>query len=216
MFIMFLIALSCVCKMCPNCSPVIWSSLAWCASGYLSGMRSCIDICVQTVRSSPNNVATEDSPLSETLLFPPLAPFSDTIPAPVATTMFHPLSASEGHHDTVMDPNMLERIPLFHARVKYPNLESNYEVAKPVHTWRLSKGGYNEYLLTSLVPDGLGGTATIFYDLVDGHAIDQYNSPLHYITPPDMSLIQLYLDRAKASIPSVYMVINGCITLPIT
>jgi hypothetical protein len=75
---------------------------------------------------------------------------------------------------------------------------------------------YNDYLLTSLVPDGLGGTATIFYDLVDGHAIDQYNSPLHYITPPDMSLIQLYLDRAKASIPSVYMVINGCITLPIT
>ena len=138
---MFLIALSCVCKMCPNCFPVIWSSLAWCASGYLSGMRSCINTCIQTARSSPNNVATEDSPLSETLLFPLLAPFSGTNPSPVAPTMLHPLRDAEGHHGTVMDPNMLERIPLFHTRVKYPNLESNYEVAKPVHTWRLSKGG---------------------------------------------------------------------------
>ena len=58
--------------------------------------------------------------------------------------------------------------------------------------------------------------AAVYYDLVDGHAIDQSNNPLHYISPPDHSLIQLYLDRVKASIPSVYMVINGCITLPIT
>jgi hypothetical protein len=83
-----------------------------------------------------------------------------------------------------MDPKVLERISLFHAQVEYLNLESNYEVAKPAHTWRLSKGGYNEYLLTSSVSDGLGGSATIFYDLVDGHAIDLYNSPLHYITLP--------------------------------
>jgi len=50
--------------------------------------------------------------------------------------------------------------------------------------WLNLPGVYNDYLLTSLVPDGLGGMATIFYDLVDGHAIDQYNSPLHYITLP--------------------------------
>jgi len=214
MFIMLLISLSCLCRMCPNCFPAIWSSLAWCASGYLSGMRSCIDTCIQTARNPPSNVSTEDSPLSETLLFPPLAPFSDTVPAQGTTSMRHPRSASEGHHGTVMDPNMLERIPLFHTQVKYPNLESNYEIAKPVHTWRLSKGGYNEYLLTSLVPDGLGGMATIFFDLVDGHAIDQYNSPLHYISPPDQSLIQLYRDKVKTSLPPAFMISNGCITLP--
>jgi hypothetical protein len=46
-----------------------------------------------------------------------------------------------------MDPNVLERISLFHAQVEYLNLELKYEAAKPVHVWRIRKGMYNESLM---------------------------------------------------------------------
>jgi len=46
-----------------------------------------------------------------------------------------------------MDPNVLERISHFNAQVEYLDLELKYEVAKPVHVWRIRKGMYNESLM---------------------------------------------------------------------
>ena len=46
-----------------------------------------------------------------------------------------------------MDPNVLERISLYHAQVEYLDLELKYEVAKPVHVCRIRKGTYNKSLM---------------------------------------------------------------------
>jgi hypothetical protein len=74
---------------------------------------------------------------------------------------------------------MLERNPS-NGQPRYPNLESHYEETRPNHDWRITKGKYKEYLLTTLVPDGKGGLPTVYFDIVSGQAIDQYNKPLPY------------------------------------
>jgi hypothetical protein len=96
--------------------------------------------------------------------------------------------ATEFVCSNLSDPNMLER-NTSNAQPRFPNLESHCEETKPPHDWRITKGKYNEYLRTSLVPDGQGGLATVFFDIVSGQAIDQYNKPLSDISLPNENLI---------------------------
>ncbi len=109
--------------------------------------------------------------------------------------------------------NMLERNPS-NAQPRYPNLESHYEKTRPNHDWRITKGNYNEYLLTSLVPEGQGGFATVYFDIVSGQAIDQYNKLLPYISSPNENLIQIYMDKVRYSQPPAYLIENGIMYLP--
>jgi len=111
------------------------------------------------------------------------------------------------------DPNMLERQPS-NLQPRYPHLESHYEETKPNHEWRITKGKYHEYLLTSCVPDGQGGMATVFFDIISGQTIDQYNKALPYILPPMENLVQMYRDKVRNSPPPSYIVEHGIMHLP--
>jgi hypothetical protein len=67
---------------------------------------------------------------------------------------------------------------------------------------------------TSPVPDGQGGLATVFFDIVSGHAIDQYNKPLQFISSPNENLIQIYRDKVRYSQPPACLIENGIMYLP--
>jgi hypothetical protein len=89
----------------------------------------------------------------------------------------------------MMDPRIDLLLTPANAPSRYPDLENLYETTNPGHIWRISKGKYDEYLLTTTVPDGQNHMAILFYDIPDGLAIDQYNRSHPYIKPPSSQLI---------------------------
>ena len=213
MIIIFLIFMGCFCRMCPNCLPMIFSSMNWCCTGYFRGIKTAWHSRGKEANANLPDTLPE-APAEAVPLIPHVSNTLSGLPPHSIMEGVHFNSHMEALSSSLMDPNLLERIPLFNSKVMYPKLESNYESARPYHIWRISKGKYNEYLLTSLVPDGLGGVATVFYDLVDGQTIDQYNRQLPYISSPEPNLISVYREKVKNSPAPPYVLEKGLYTLP--
>jgi hypothetical protein len=113
-----------------------------------------------------------------------------------------------------MDPRIDLLITPANAPSRYPDLENFYETTNPGHTWRISKGKYDEYLLTTTIPDGQNHMAILFYDIPDGLAIDQYNRSHPYIKPPSSQLIASFQEKVRRSNPPQYSSSNGVLYLP--
>lgn len=201
--IFFLMLLGCTCRICPNCFPMLWKSISMCCIGYYYSIRTCMQGCCKPMETAASHEANAAEPFEIVHMLPqaPVRPSTSTAPATEIASL------------GLTDPNMLERNPS-NAQPRYPNLESHYEETRPNHDWRITKGKYNEYLLTSLVPDGQGGLATVFFDIVSGQAIDQYNKPLQFISSPNENLIQIYRDKVRYSQPPAYLIENGIMYLP--
>jgi hypothetical protein len=97
---------------------------------------------------------------------------------------------------------------------RYPDLENFYETTSPGHQWKITKGRYDEYLITTTVPDGQNHIAIMFYDIPDGIAIDQSNRPHPYIRPPGSELITKFQEKVRNSPPPNYLSSNGTFYLP--
>lgn len=196
-----------ICKICPNCFPMIWTSIVWCCIGYWSGLTTFFSSCRKSSAEPVPAVSVElhENGEGEVLISPTGLP--PVVSAP-------PQSYLDVKGSVMMDPNMSDTLYSVTKRVRYPNLETHYQETRPRHEWGISKGRYNEYLITSSVPDGNGGNATVYYDIVEGQAIDQYNRPLPYIASPDLKLIQIYRDKVLRSTPPTYLTQDNVMYLP--
>jgi hypothetical protein len=196
-----LFILGCACRICPNCFPIIWKSVSLSCAGYWFTLKNCFQIRWKP-ESNDMNIEAGQAEGFEIVHLVPQAPNSfSSLPSDVVSM-------------NLVDPNMLDRSPAPGLQPRYPNLESHYEESRPYHEWRITKGRHNEYLLTSIVPDGLGNLTTIFYDIVDGQSIDQYNRQLPYISNPSENLIQSYRDKVRNSVSPAYLIENGVMYLP--
>ncbi len=183
-----------ICVICPGCFPAIFASLVYCCTGFFRGMSACGVACCKTL--GPADPETQEpQPVDEVELL---------LKAPLSQP-FTPMT----------DPRITNILNVpSDAPPRYPNLESNYETTKPWHEWRITKGRYNEYLITTTVPDGAGHLAVIFYDIPDGLAIDQLNRPLPYINPPSSDLICQFQEKVRKSSPPNFMSNDGLLYLP--
>jgi hypothetical protein len=171
-----------------------------CCIGYYNSLKTCMQGCCKPKETAENQEVEMAEPF-EIVHMLPQAPARPSTSSP-PTAEFVSINLS--------DPNMLERNPS-NVQPRYPNLESHYEETRPNHDWRITKG---KYLLTPLVPDGQGGLATVFFDIVSGQAIDQFNRPMPYISSPNENLIQIYRDKVRYSQPPAYLIKNGIMYLP--
>jgi hypothetical protein len=185
---------------------MIFSSLGWCCKGYWSGIVSICTSCKKLNRAAEPAVRIEIQPAGESEVF-----ISPTEPPPANPA---PPQVYADLRTEIMDPNMIDTTYSVTGQAKYPNLESHYQETRPRHEWNLSKGRYNEYLLTSIVPDGTGGSTTVYYDMLEGQAIDQYNRPLSYISSPSSRLLQMFREKVSNSQPPNYHTKDGIMFLP--
>ena len=98
-------------------------------------------------------------------------------------------------------------------RLRYPSLEDIYSSSKPSHVWQITRGEYNEQLLTSFIPDGHNGFLSVSYDINEGCSVDLSNRSLAFVSPPESFLVADYLDKVRKSHPPACKKENGVLHL---
>jgi hypothetical protein len=203
--VLFIIALLIICTVCPWFFPFLGHLIVI----LFEGMGRCCSLVCRVPKKEESENETEMKTVEETPLMTP--PSGDSVPFRTG--------GPDGGQESISAPVMMDpRIDLLitpaNAPSRYPDLENFYETTNPGHTWRISKGKYDEYLLTTTIPDGQNHMAILFYDIPDGLAIDQYNRSHPYIKPPSSQLIASFQEKVRRSNPPQYSSSNGVLYLP--
>jgi hypothetical protein len=205
--VIIMIILIVICVLCPGFFPLIGS----CFAGIFKGLKTCCSIsCCPPKETGEQNdlemAGTEGAP------FLPQAPLSTKLFSPDGdTSVVYPDTSKNA---PLTDPRMDLIMTPANAPSRYPDLENFYETTSPGHQWKITKGRYDEYLITTTVPDGQNHIAIMFYDIPDGIAIDQSNRPHPYIRPPGSELITKFQEKVRKSPPPNYLSSNGTLYLP--
>jgi len=181
-----LLLAGCFYQCCPCCCPAIAASLKLSCEGWSNAIRQLFYSCTKKFERVPSDEHNVEAGR-------PGGPYVGNASHPTSPP-HEPVRMS----DLIENENKINRPDL---PSRYPNLENIYNEAKPDHEWIIKKGPLDELMLTSQIPNGLGGVIPIYWDAVNSECIDAYNAVLSYVKPPRTALVSAYQDMVKKQPP---------------